>query len=164
MKYYKQITCTLLMFASSGLIQSCSKCDTLTAAAMATGVVAIIPGVDDNTRVTAAIATPVLGYFAFNCYKASDEQKRQAEIRAKELQKKYQSQGGSAKNAQRYYAVPVSRNSGAPRKFAVKQGVKTKDVILVDAEKGTVTDSAVYEIDGTKKSVQSDGKTIAVAA
>lgn len=162
MKSYPRITCSLLAVACSGLIQSCSQCDALTAAAVASGAIALVPGVDDKTRVAAGIATPILGYFAYNCYQASERQKREAEARAKQLQRNYVRKGGAAKKAQRYYAVPVSRDSSAERKFQVKEGVRTQDVIMVDAEKGTVMDPAVYEIDRAKKSLDANGKNVTV--
>ena len=162
MKKHQKLVCGMLAILTSGLVPSCSQCDALTAAAATTGVVALLPGVDDKTRTAAAIATPVLGFFAYNCYRANERQKREAEAKAKRIQKVYVSKGGSSSGMSRYRAVPVTRDNSVHRKFEVDKKVSTREVMIIDAEKGTVADPAVYEIDRSKKAIEANGKNITV--
>lgn len=129
---------------------------------MVSTVVAVMPGVHHDLRTVAVIAAPVLGACAYNCYRANARQKAMAEARARKLQQTYVSSRGSGKPAQRYYAVTVPKDQSVKKKFKVKEGIQTKEVMIIDAEKGQISDPAVYEIDKSKEEITLNNKNIKV--
>lgn len=137
-------------------------CDMAATGAGIAGIGAVLPGLKEKERYALGAAAIVMGIVAYNCYRANERQMAEARATALQRKKVYVSKGGASTGQQRYFAKTVNKDTNVNRSHQVPSGTRTRDVIIIDAEKGEVVDPAAYEVDRSQDKINYQNKVVPV--
>jgi len=139
-----------------------SPCDMAATGSVVAVAAANLPDLTPDQRKVLAEGGIVLGIVAYNCYRANERQLAEARATAQKRKKVYVSRGGASTGQQRYFAKEVDKDTNVSRSHQVPGGTRTRDVIIIDAEKGDVVDPAAYEVDRNQNRINYQNKEVEV--